>query len=252
MKQEADARVDWPPPQEQKRTRGRPRKDDRQQLDTDGLPVAKKPRAGVNADLDQGYLEAVNVRGASLIGGVNVTWLSQAFRIDTRTVRKRVAGLKPAGIGSRGDEIYDFVEAASYLAPPQRDKFARWISTLRTSDLPTQLQDSYWAAMRKRQIWEQNAGELWKTDDVAEVMGEVFKTIKSNIQLWTDNMDANGDLPEEQRAKIQQMADGLQQEIYQSLVAMPLRRRTPSSLYDPEVITNSPQFEVDDDEDMIG
>lgn len=245
-----DAQVEWPTPQLSRRGKGRPRKAEQRMVETDGQPISRSARSQpVEAADDPEYREAINVRAPSLLGGVNVTWLATAFRIDNRTARKRLAGLKPIGFGGRGDEIYDFVDASMYLAPPQRDKFSRWISTLRTSDLPTQLQDSYWAAMRKRQIWEQNAGELWKTDDVAEVMGEVFKTIKSNIQLWVDNIDSNGDMPEDLRNKLQQMADGLQNEIYQSLVSMPTRSRTPSSLYDPEVITNS---SPDEDEDLIG
>jgi hypothetical protein len=249
MLRDDEALVDWNEPDDQphKRPRGRPRKDLAATVDTDGQPTPKSVAATA------AHKSAVDVRGASLIGGVNVTWLAQAWRIDSRTVRKRLAGLKPTGIGPQGTEIYDFVEAGSYLAPPQRDKFARWIGTLRTSDLPTQLQDSYWAAMRKRQIWEQNAAELWKTEDVLETLGEVLKMMKSTMQLWVDNIDKDGTMPEGQRKDLGQMVDGLQNELYHGLVEMPQQKRTLSSLYDPEIVTNNPQIEEDDDdEDMIG
>lgn len=245
--------VEWVAPASEKRGRGRPRKTEIKMLDTDGDPIRKDamgaPKVDPNDPEEVAHLESLNVRAASLTGGVNISWLATAFRIETKTARKRIAGLKPIGFGTRGEEIYDFLDAASYLAPPQRDKFARWIGTLRTSDLPTQLQDSYWAAMRKRQIWEQNAGELWKTDDVAELLGDVFKMLKSNMQLWTDNIDANGDLPGDQRDKLTQMVDGLQNDLYQSLVDLPMKRHTPSSLYDPEIVTNNLD---EDEEDLIG
>ena len=142
------------------------------------------------------------------------------------------------------------------LAPPDSEKFSRWMKNLKTSDMPVQLQDTYWAAMRKRQIWEQHAGDLWKTDDVFEVLSETNKTLKSTVQLWVDNLDTKGDMESETRDKLQAMADALLDDIYQSLIAMPLKRQTPSSLKDPEVITNQittlEEDETITDEDLIG
>lgn len=249
-RQHRDEKVDWvQPPEPVKRRQGRPRKCDLPpEIEVTGEPVRTK------ADLAAEAFDPVGgVRPASILGGVNVAWLSTAFNIDSRTTRKRLAGLKPKGIGKHNSEVYDFVEASSYLAPPQPDKFARWMSNLRTSDLPVQLQDTYWSAMRKRQIWEQNAGDLWKTEDVEDVLGEVFKTLKSTMQLWVDNLDAKGDMAEEQRNTLTHMVDGLQAELYRALVQMPKERRTKSSLHDPEVVTNAvPVGEDDDDEDLIG
>ena len=256
MQREPDAKVDWGKVADRPvNAPGRQPRKHLKQLVTDGMPVSK----GAPVDPDEmTHEDAVRARAAALIGGVNLTWLAAAFRIDTRTCRKRLAGLKPVAIGKRDTEIYDFVEAATFLAPPQQDKFARWISNLRTSDLPVHIMDTYWAALRKRQIWEQNACELWKTEDVSEVLGETFKTLKTTTQLWVDKLDSDNTMPQDQRNKLQQMVDGLLAELYSSLVDMPGKKMTRSSLYDPEVITNQtgdgPKFvdDPDEEEDLIG
>lgn len=254
-----DEKVKWgiPARAPEKRRPGRPRIDEAAPLkDHDGNPTPVKARYSnerreqIDPEVMATHRKALDIRPDSLGGGVNVSWLSVAFRIDSRTARKRLAGLKPIGIGSHNSEIYDFVDAATYLAPPQQDKFARWMQNLKTSDMPVQIQDTYWAAMRKRQIWEQNAAHLWKTEDVVDVLAETFKTLKSTMQLWVDNLDDRGDMDDTQRTRLTQMVDGLQQELYHQLVDLPNAKRTLSSLYDPEVITN--QIMDADEEDLIG
>lgn len=233
-----NAPVIWPdkdgPP---KRPRGRPRK------------VLSEPE-----DI-QAQGEALAKSSSEVRAGVNATWLANAFRMDIVACRNRLAGLAPIGLGERNAPIYDFVNACTYLAAPHPDQFARYMRTLRTQDMPTQLQEAYWGALRRKQLWERDAGELWKTDDVLEVFAETFKTIKSRMQLWVDNLDSKGELSEEHRARLTAEVDGLANDIYASLIDMPKKRRTVSSALDPAVISNQEpaDFESEDsDEDLIG
>src|ERR1700709_2125999 len=138
-----DEPVDWVTNPPQKRGRGRPRKDGLPNAGTAGTPVQLKQDHRLDAHLEQfsedrdlDQAKSLFVRSTSLAGGVNITWLAAAFRIDGRTARKRLAGLKPIAIGSSNAEIYDFVDAATKLAPPDGEKFARWMRTLKTSDMP--------------------------------------------------------------------------------------------------------------------
>jgi hypothetical protein len=187
--------------------------------------------------------------------GVNVTWLCQAFRQDIKTVRRKLANVEPIGIGPRGVEVYDFASAASYLAKPPPDQLAQFLKGLRVQDLPIQLQEPYWGAMRKRQIYMEHARHTWKDEDVLEVLAEVFKTQKSTMQLWVDTLAEDIVLTDEQRAALTRLVDSLQEELYSKLVELPKLRRTVSEADAPEANPSSPasvEMQDDDEEDLVG
>jgi hypothetical protein len=187
----------------------------------------------------------------SIQAGVNITWLCQAFRQDIKTVRRKLADLDPIGVGARKMEIYDFPAAASRLAKPLPDAMAQFIRGMRVQDLPIQLQHPYWSAMRVRQIYEEHAGQLWKTDDVLEVFADTFKTIKSQMQLWVDDVDSNQELTNDQRILLGQMVDGLQDDIHARLVEMPKLKQTRSSAEAPDMKSMKIDL-AEDDADVIG
>src|SRR5258708_7976004 len=56
---------------------------------------------------------------SATLAGVSITWLSNAFRMDRQTVKKRLARLEAMGNGHAGQPIYDFVQAAAYLVKPK-------------------------------------------------------------------------------------------------------------------------------------
>jgi len=90
---------------------------------------------------------------------------------------------------------------------------------------------------------------------VLEVFGETFKTLKTTMQLWVDNLDDKGDMDQRQRDRLTEMVDGLLDEMHGRLVDMPNKRRTPSSREDPAAIPDSLRADVPlpvDDEDLIG
>lgn len=161
--------------------------------------------------------------------GVSASWLMEAFRLDRVTVRKRLAdcpSIKKEG-GNR--PIYDFVQAAGYLVTPKLD-MAKIVKSLKPEQLPNEMQKDYWDALIKKQKYELQAGELWRTEDVLETLGEVFKRIKTSMQLWVDDLDRRRGLTKEQRIELVKMVDSLQSDIHEKLVALPKSRSTPSAL----------------------
>lgn len=156
---------------------------------------------------------------------VTVTFLMNVFKMDRRTVQRRLAELRPIKYGRGNTPEYDFRQAASYLVDPRID-LKKYIATLKPTDLPTYLQDAYWSAALKRQKFEEQAGDLWRTSDVLDVLGDVFQTLKTTIQLFPDAVDRSGELTDKQRATVTELCDQLQQELHAKLVEMPQRRRT--------------------------
>lgn len=161
-------------------------------------------------------------------GGVTVAWLAKAFGMQMTTVRKKLADC-PA-IGRRtGGYLYSLPVAAGYLVKP-RVNIARYLEGLEPKDIPTKLQQAYWDAQLKRQKWEQDAGHLWPTEDVIDVLGEVFKATRSAMQLWPDTLERMTGLSEEQRAILTREADSLQDEIFAAMKRMAAERSTPSAI----------------------
>ena len=163
-----------------------------------------------------------------MMAGVTVSWLSQVFGMDPKTVKAKLADCPPLHRRKAG-YVYHLPTACRYLIPPAISA-EQYIKTMKPSDLPTAFQQSFWDAALKRQKWEENAGQLWRTDKVREVLGSTFQTIKFTIQLWADTVERQTELSPDQRATIIRMADALQSEIYDSLVRQAEEGSTGSQL----------------------
>lgn len=190
-------------------------------------------------------MEMLNV--ADVMHGVTVGWLATAFSMDPTTVKKKLRDCPPIHRRKAGF-VYDLKQAAQYLVRPVFDA-EQYLKSMKPSDLPTHLQEAYWSAMRKRQQWEADAGHLWRTEQVMEVFGDVFQTIKFAMQLWPDTVERALGLTAEQRVMLTGMGDELQNEIYKKLKQMPGLKHTPSSLAEahtgPALLT--PPEDEDDD-----
>lgn len=161
--------------------------------------------------------------------GVTVNWLMQAFQMSREDVRKRVAACAPLRYDGNNRPVYDFREAASYLVKPKID-IQTYIKQLKPKQLPNEMQTEYWSARLKQQNWEVKAGKLWRTEDVVDLFSEMFKNIKQTCQLFPDTIERESGLTEPQRKRIVELVDALQQEIYESVVELSKKRKTPSSV----------------------
>lgn len=127
-----------------------------------------------------------------------------------------------------GIPVYDLVQAAQYLVKPRTD-MKEFIKTMRPADLPLDVQKDYWDARAKKQRFEEKASQLWRTEDVVTVLGDMFKMIKNTMNLWVDSIEDQSDLTGAQKKLLVQLVDGLQNEIYQELIALHNKQKTPNS-----------------------
>lgn len=191
-----------------------------------GRPRKPKPRPDIlgvkiERDLEIGVREN--------IAGVTITWLASIFRMNRETVQRRL-GACPVIRRTVGDQpLFDIAQASAFLVKPKID-IADWVRSLRPADLPPYLQSEFWDAQNKRQKWEENAGDLWRTEKVVEVFADVFKTIKETVQLWTDLVERKQGLTGEQRALLTQMTDGLQDDLYKKLIEFSKTQQTHNTL----------------------
>lgn len=144
-------------------------------------------------------------------------------------VRKKLSACPPIRYDANNRPLYDLREAASYLVKPKID-LNSYVKTIKPKQLPNELQTEYWSARLKQQNWEMKAGKLWRTEDVVDLFGELFKSIKQSCQLFPDTIERETGITDHQRKRLTELVDALQQEIYQSVVDLSKKRNTPSSI----------------------
>lgn len=187
---------------------------------------------------------------------VSITKLADIFRMEPRTVKKRLANCPVAGHGKQNAPEYDFVQAADFLTKPKVDpaSLMQWLKSCRVQDLPAHLAPGIQQALLSRQTYEQRAGQLWRTEDVQTVFGDVFLIFKDRTKLWVETLDESTLLTDEQREKLQELVDDLLNDIHEKLITMPGRTQTYNSLaheQQHDVLAGLPEGDLDDDSDLL-
>lgn len=178
--------------------------------------------------------EEVSLTIDEVWGGVSAHWLSQVFKADKMTIKKKLANAGCTIVGKRkGAPLYNIAEAAQYLVKPKVD-LVSYVQSLRPNDLPPILQATYWDAMLKRQKWEENAGKLWRTEDVSTVLGDLAVMIKTSVTLWVEDVDRTKGLTQDQRGVLVELTDKLLMDINRLMLEAPQRSRTASSAETPD------------------
>lgn len=155
-------------------------------------------------------------RRAEIASGLPVTELAKIFRTNNLNVRRKLASVKP--IGERaGDPVYDIADAAACLVKPRVD-LAEYIKTLRPADVPVALQKQFWDAQLGRQKFEEQAGQLWRTEKVQTAVGDMFKVVRQKVRLFADAVDRESALNEEQRVILTRMSDELLEDMFKAVV----------------------------------
>lgn len=223
----------------QKRPPGRPRKDGRPAGSVEKPPTLRDLRKAAQAEpappppepqAEESLVGPINSSALlqALLRPVSPTFLADVFRIDRRTALKKLAACPVVGHEGGGRPVYDFVQAAGYLVKPQVD-IGTWIKSQRVQDLPPHLAPGIAQAMLHRQTWEQRAGDLWRTEDVQSVFGDVFMLLRDTMKLWVETLNDRHSLTSEQWETLNQSVHGLQDDLHHRLVELPGLRRTPNS-----------------------
>lgn len=198
-------------------------------LGEDPKPPKKQQRRQARRRTDGGSTRADDAATLTAIQAlhrpVSITFLADAFGMDRSTVKKRVAPLPPVGNSRGNTPLYDFRQAAQYLVQPRVD-IEKILQGLSADALPPSLQKDVWDARLKAQKWMAQAGELWATDDVLEVLGEAFQRLKTTTQLWIDQIGDNHSLPLAARKELTELVDALQADLHKTLVEMPKEKAT--------------------------
>jgi hypothetical protein len=198
---------------------------DLETIDLDDVPdstVIVRQNAIRQAGMGRAFIE-----GGQLRRPVSKNFLALLFDMDPATVTKRLLECPSVGMAGGGRPVYDFRTAIGYLIPPKMD-IAAYIESIDPNDLPNHINRFYWGARRERLKFMLEAGQAWASEDVLDVLGKVFLSLKGWMQQLPDTLRERCNLTDEQFALMTSAADAQQNELHQQLIEMPRVGRTRS------------------------
>lgn len=159
-------------------------------------------------------------RVEDIVKGVTSTWCAHVWGITKRQAQAKLV-LCPVFSHTKQGPLYALPEAAKYLSTPVAAPvdLERHLRTMRPEEMPPQLQDQFWAMQLKKQKWEEENGDLWRTEKVMDVFSDTFMTIKASCQLWAEDLERTSGLSQEQRKTLTVLVDALQNEVRSKLLA---------------------------------
>lgn len=163
-----------------------------------------------------------NESKAMLFEGASISQLNIIFGMDNRTVAAKMAGVEPIGRRA-GHPIYSIKDAAAVLVEPnlnldQIDQIAAYVRKMNPANMPKLLTKEFWSAMRARQQYEEDAGDLWRTEKVVAVFSELVKAIRTPLILAKDGIATERELDEPTRRAIDKVIDSLLEKLHDAVV----------------------------------
>lgn len=172
------------------------------------IPAADDRIPSTLAGAGSGHAHAYStMQRDALQAGISLSVLCEIFGKDKRDAKERLRNCQPSGMRA-GFPIYDLSEAARYLVDPVID-VEEFIKTLRPQDLPVALQSEYWKGQNQRLKYEEDVGDLWRTAQVQTVFADCFRVIRQTVSLFSETVERQIGLTEDQRKLIVQMTDSL-------------------------------------------
>jgi len=171
---------------------------------------------------------------AMIFEGASISQLNAIFGMDNRTITAKIAGLDP--VGTRGGApIYSIKQAAQLLVEPildleQVEVVAAYVRKLNPTNMPKMLTKEFWSAMRTKQLYEEDAGDLWRTDKVVEVFSDLVKSVRMPLILAKDAIANVKELTDKDQKIIDQIIDGILEELHDAVVKQFGARATTQSL----------------------
>ena len=156
------------------------------------------------SDIRKSSDETTNVL---LYEGATMAQMAVLFKIDERTLKRKIYGLNPVG-RRYNTVIYDVAEVAPRLAKMTEEQIDEAMRRLNHADLPKMLTKEYWNGRRARQAFELAEGDLWETTRVITEVGEMVKVLKMELDLLTDGIERNTEMTDKQREVAASLVEG--------------------------------------------
>lgn len=151
---------------------------------------------------------------------VGVTFLANIVGKQPKQIQKRLEKCPVVKWENNRSPLYDFMTAMSYLIPP-RGNIEEWFGQQNTASLPAYINKMFWdsAAQRNRVMLQSN--DLWHSEDVMVVFGRVATAIRTETNMWIENLPEKELLTDKQYGALVDAKNRLIDEIRQILITQP-------------------------------
>lgn len=163
--------------------------------------------------------------------GATINQLAKLFDLNWELCKDRLVAHNVTPISSRsGKPTYRVAEAARVLVdsttPGGDDPKAKRAAAAQEKD--------FWDAQLKRQKFMEQAGDLWRTEQVVEVFAGSFKQVREAVVVFLDELEHESGLPPAQIEKSKALGDMLLQGMYDRLTQMQIDTSLDHDLPDTE------------------
>lgn len=184
---------------------------------------------------------------------VGVTFLANIVGKQPKQIQKRLEKCPVVKWENNRSPLYDFMTAMSYLIPP-RGNIEEWFGQQNTASLPAYINKMFWdsAAQRNRVMLQSN--DLWHTEDVMVVFGRVATAIRTETNMWIEDLPEKELLTDKQYNALVDAKNRLIEQIRTILISQPRETLSMTAHIRSEIDASgsTPQDEIfndyDDDE----
>lgn len=146
--------------------------------------------------------------------GITIPDLASMYGMSQEDVKEALALVKPIRGKQIRTAVYAMWDAMGALrgtedAGVSAEQIADYISKMKPSQLPVGLQDAFWSAQIKRQKFEEERNDLWRTPAVMKVISELLRVARQSMTLMVDNVDQQTALTPRQREIIRNIGDSV-------------------------------------------
>lgn len=145
--------------------------------------------------------------------GITIPDLATMYGMGQEDVKEALALVKPIRGKQIRTAVYSLWDALGALRGSDEgvsaEQLADYISKMKPSQLPVALQEAFWSAQIKRQKFEEERGDLWRTGQVMKVISELLRVARQSMTLMVDNVDQQTSLTPRQREIIRGIGDSV-------------------------------------------
>lgn len=146
--------------------------------------------------------------------GIAIPDLATMYGMSQEDVKEALALVKPIRGKQIRTAVYALWDALGALRGSDEggvsaEQLADYISKMKPSQLPVALQEAFWSAQIKRQKFEEERGDLWRTAAVMKVISELLRVARQSMTLMVDNVDQQTALTPRQREIVRAIGDSV-------------------------------------------